>query len=103
MMELYTENSADLNFNVKLTMELEELKDVIVFGSGGSDSGHSDGNPLKQRSQANARERFRTHRFVDVNLRKFVRPIKKLKRTKFPQCQFGIQHIAAADTHRTEK
>jgi hypothetical protein len=70
MMELYTENIADVNFNVKqslLRMEIEELKDVIVFGgSGGSDSGHSDGNPLKQRSQANARERFRTHRFVEI-------------------------------------
>jgi hypothetical protein len=65
MMELY-ENSFDLNFNLNEHMQEE---DVIMFGnkSNGSDSGNSDGIPIKQRNQANARERFRTHRFVSMN------------------------------------
>lgn len=69
MMELY-ENSVDLNFNLN-SLEFEHMEDVIMFGgnkSNGSDSGNSaDGIPIKQRNQANARERFRTHRFVRWN------------------------------------
>lgn len=60
MMELY-ENCAELNFNL---VEFGDMKDVIIPGksnSNGSDSG--DGSSGNQRTQANARERFRTHRF----------------------------------------
>lgn len=72
MMELY-ENSVDLNFkyfNVNLNGEQEDeeagrdMDDLIMFN--GSDSASCGGNPIKQRSQANARERFRTHRFVSM-------------------------------------
>lgn len=67
MMELY-ENSVDLNFNLN-SLDFEHTEDVIMFGnkSNGSDSGNSDGMPIKQRNQANARERFRTHRFVSMS------------------------------------
>ncbi len=61
-MELY-ESQAELNFNLNshLVMEFEDTKDLIILSknsSNGSDS--CDGTP---RTQANARERFRTHRF----------------------------------------
>lgn len=65
MMELY-EKSAELNFNLdsNLMMEFGDMKDVIILSksnSNGSDS--CDGSSGNQRTQANARERFRTHRF----------------------------------------
>jgi hypothetical protein len=62
MMELY-DISAELNFNLNShLMEFENMKDVIIFTkNSGSDS--CDGSTGNQRVQANARERFRTHRF----------------------------------------
>lgn len=67
MMELY-ENSVELNFNLDshLMMEFEDMKDVIIF-SKNSSSDSCDGSTGNQRTQANARERFRTHRFEGEN------------------------------------
>lgn len=64
MMELY-DNSAELNFNLDShLLDFGDMKDVIIVAknsSNGSDS--CDGSSGNQRVQANARERFRTHRF----------------------------------------
>lgn len=99
MMELY-ENTLDLNFNFnslefggeeEVEQGMRSTRDVIIFNNksninislSGSDSGNSqDGKP--QRSQANARERFRTHRFVSTKRNFFddFLSIKKFKREK---------------------
>lgn len=63
-MELY-ESSADLNFNFAESLNAKEKdrKCVIAF-SDSYETGHeSDAMSHKQRNQANARERYRTHRY----------------------------------------
>lgn len=65
MMELYNP-STEWNFNLNSHfMDFGNMKDVIIVtknSCNGSD--HScDGSSSNQRVQANARERFRTHRF----------------------------------------
>lgn len=65
MMELY-ENGADLNFNFTETFADTRKggKCVIVFSDGCETGSEVDATMShKQRNQANARERFRTHRY----------------------------------------
>ena len=66
MMELY-ENGSDLNFNFAETFEKRKSKGeercVIVFSDSCETGSEADAMSHKQRNQANARERFRTHRY----------------------------------------
>ncbi len=77
MMELY-ENSGALNFNLDSHLfEFDEMKGAIIFSknsNNGSDS--CDGNSGNQRVQANARERFRTHRFVILEISDAMKKLK---------------------------
>lgn len=96
MMELY-ENSTDLNFNLDShTLEFGDMKDIIIFNKNSSNESNScDGSSGNQRVQANARERFRTHRFEII---KISDTIKKFKNEIF-QCKFSIQHFEVVYTH----
>lgn len=68
MMELY-KNSCDLNFNfVNESFEPkkkceEDTKCVIIFSDSYETGSELDTTSYKQRNQANARERYRTHRY----------------------------------------
>jgi len=62
-MELFRDCSSELNFNFVEGLNVAEKQDVgrcvIIL----NDSYDDDGMSHKQRSQANARERYRTHRY----------------------------------------
>lgn len=67
MMELY-ENSSDLNFNFTETFAAEKNcekngKCAISFSDSYETGSELDAMSHKQRNQANARERCRTHRY----------------------------------------
>lgn len=67
MMELY-ERSVDLNFNFAESFTAKENcgedgKCVITFSDSYETSSELDAMSHKQRNQANARERYRTHRY----------------------------------------
>lgn len=67
MMELYKSGS-DLNFNFVESFDAEKNCEqdgncVIIFSDSYETSSELDPMSHKQRHQANARERFRTHRY----------------------------------------
>lgn len=67
MMELY-ENSSDVNFNFAETFDVNKNceksgKCAISFSDSYETSSELDTTSHKQRNQANARERYRTHRY----------------------------------------
>lgn len=64
MMELYR-NGSELNFNFAESFDVKKIKDkcVIVLSESGEGLSDSDSMSFKQRNQANARERCRTHRY----------------------------------------
>lgn len=64
MMELY-ENGSDLNFNFAESFDAKkaEGKCVIIFSDSCEGGSELDAMSHKQRNQANARERCRTHRY----------------------------------------
>lgn len=67
MMELY-DNGVDLNFNFTESFAAKENcgddgKCVITFNDSFETSSELDTMSYKQRNQANARERYRTHRY----------------------------------------
>lgn len=68
MMELY-KNSSDLNFNfvesfdAKKNLSQKDENCVIIFSDSYETSSELDTTSHKQRNQANARERYRTHRY----------------------------------------
>jgi hypothetical protein len=67
MMELFDIDN-DLNFNVAERFQVKQNfegdgKCVIMFGDSFDTNSELDAMSHKQRNQANARERFRTHRY----------------------------------------
>lgn len=64
MMELY-ENGNDLNFNLTESFDAKKTdeKCVIIFSDSCEGVDELDAMSHKQRRQANARERCRTHRY----------------------------------------